>query len=118
MLKLNLHQALQSKGIENMNGFLHQCGIPYYTATRLIHNQVGSIPFKYLEKICIHLHCTPDELFIWTPDSENAISHPHPMQKLEPKAQSQTITQKIKQLPFDKIREINNYIDQLNNSQP
>ncbi len=115
MLKLNLQQALQSKGIENTNKFLHQCEIPYYTASRLLNNNVKSIPFKYLEKICLQLHCTIDDLFVWIPDKNSNTPDEHPMHKLIQKKASQTITQKIKQLPFEKIQQINNYIDELNN---
>ena len=115
MIKLNIQQALKNKGIENTNKFLHQCEIPYYTASRLLNNNVESINFKYLEKICLHLHCTIDDLFVWIPDSNNKTAEDHPLQKLAQKTTNQTITQKLKQLPFDKIEQINNYIDGLNN---
>ena len=115
MIKLNLLQALKSKGIENTNKFLHQCEIPYYTASKLLNNKVESINFKYLEKICLQLHCTIDDLFVWIPDTSNKSSENHPLYKLVEKPANETINQKIKQLPFDKIQQINNYIDELNN---
>ena len=115
MIKLNLQQALKSKGIENTNKFLHQCEIPYYTASKLLNNKVESINFKYLEKICLQLHCTVDDLFFWIPDADNKPSGNHPLYKLVKNTAKETINQKIKQLPFDKIQQINNYIDNLNN---
>jgi DNA-binding Xre family transcriptional regulator len=115
MIKLNIHQALKSKGIENTHQFLNQCEIPYHTASRLLNNNVDSINFKYLETICLHLHCTIDDLFVWIPGENHKTTTDHPMQKLAQKTANQTITQKIKQLPFDKIQQINNYIDELNN---
>ena len=115
MIKLNIRQALKSKGIENTHRFLMQCEIPYHTASRLLNNNVESINFKYLEKICLQLHCTIDDLFVWIPDSDNKPSANHPLQKLAQKTTNETITQKIKQLPFDKIQQINNYIDELKN---
>jgi DNA-binding Xre family transcriptional regulator len=116
MIRLNIHQALKSKGIENTHKFLNQCQIPYHTASRLLNNNVESINFKYLEKICLHLHCTIDDLFVWIPDDNNKTATHHPLQKLVQKTTDLTITQKIKELPFDKIQQINNYIDGLNNS--
>ncbi|WP_162126843.1 helix-turn-helix domain-containing protein [Flavobacterium phycosphaerae] len=94
MIKLNIRQALKSKGIENTHQFLNQCQIPYHTASRLLNNNVESINFKYLEKICLHLHCTIDDLFLWIPEDTKTISPNHPLQKLVQKAANQTITQK------------------------
>ena len=115
MIKLNLQQAIKDKGIENPSRFLNKCGIPYYTTSKLLNNQTESIPFKYLQLICLNLHCTPDDLFVWIPDPNNNAPDNHPLNKLMQKTESQTITQKIKQLPFEKIQQINNYIDELNN---
>ena len=114
MLKLDLHRAFADKGIENPNRFLRQCGITSYTASRLLTNSVNSISFKHLELICLGLNCTIDDLFLWKPDKHTAELKNHPLQKLTQRERQGNIGQKLKQLPFDKLEQVRNYLDQLN----
>lgn len=114
MIKLNLRHALKSKGIEDAHKFLKQCGITYHSASKMLNNNTESINFTYLEKICLELNCTVDDLLIWIPDANNKPHESHPLYKLEHKGSNETITQKIRKLPFDKVQQINNYIDNIN----
>ena len=115
MLILDLKRAITGKGIENPSLFLRQCGITSYTACRLLNNYNEGINFKHLELICYNLNCTIDDLFVWQPGKNTPDIKDHPLQKLKQKQSQVSIGQKIKQLPFDKIEELTNYIDQLKN---
>ena len=116
MLKLNLINAIHEKGIENPNRFLKECGIPPHTASRLLNNQKNSINFNHLEMICLSLNCTIDDLFIWQPGKSSLTADQlskHPLQKLKKNESKQSLHQKIKMLPFNKIEALKNFIDGL-----
>ncbi|MFH1004650.1 MAG: helix-turn-helix transcriptional regulator [Bacteroidota bacterium] len=114
MLSLNLQRAISDKGIENSSHFLRNCGITSYTASRLLNNRVESINFKHLELICLGLKCTIDDLFVWQPDKDTADIENHPLQKLKLKEHELNLNQKLKLLPFNKVKSLKNYIDKLN----
>jgi DNA-binding Xre family transcriptional regulator len=114
MLKLNLLRAISDKGVENPNRFLRDCGITSYTASRLLNDRIESINFKHLEIICLGLRCTINDLFVWKPDKNTVDADLQPLQKLKPKAKQGDLNQKLRQLPFDKMDELRNYLDKLN----
>ena len=114
MLKLDLQRAISEKGIENSNRFLRNCGITSYTSSRLLNNRLDSINFKQLERICLGLKCTIDDLFLWEADKDTVEIENHPLQKLKRNQTNENLKEKLKQLPFDKIEAVKNYIDKLN----
>jgi len=118
MLILNLKAIFADKGIENPSLFLRKCGLTTYTASRLLNNKVDSIYFKHLETICLGLKCSIDDLFLWLPDDETTNIENQPLQKLKPKVNDISLSQKLKELPFDKIEAIKNFIDKINSNNP
>jgi DNA-binding Xre family transcriptional regulator len=118
MLILNLRKAIIDKGFENPSLFLRQCGLAPYTASKLLQNNVDSINFKKLEQICLLLKCTIDDLFVWIPDDNSSGLDNHPLQKLKPKADKENINQIIRQLPFDKLDAVKEFLEKLNTDNP
>lgn len=114
MLKLNLHQIMAGRGIEKPGAFLGKCGINPSIASRLLNNKVQVINFKHQEAICLALNCTIDDLFVWIPDKSSSDLSRHPLQKLKQKEDTGNISQRIKQLPLDKLEEVKNFMDRLN----
>jgi DNA-binding Xre family transcriptional regulator len=116
MIRLDLKRLCDELGIENPNQFLIKCGIPAYTATRLLRNQQDTISFRYLETICLNLHCTLDDLFTYTPKDKP--QKDHPLNKLIRQKTKPSISSKLKGLTSDKLDQIRNFIDELEKSKP
>jgi DNA-binding Xre family transcriptional regulator len=116
MIRLDLKRLCDELGIENPNKFLRKCGITSYTATRLLSNQQDSIGFRYLETICLNLHCTIDDLFTYTP--KDKLQTNHPLNKLIRLKKKESISSKLKGLPSDKLDQIRNFIDEIEKTNP
>lgn len=116
MIRLDLKRVCDEQGIENPNKFLQKCGITSYTATRLLRNQQDNISFRYLETICLNLHCTIDDLFTYTP--KDKLQNDHPLNKLIRLKKKESISSKLKGLTSDKLDQIRNFIDEIEKSKP
>ena len=45
-----------------------QLGMSYTNFTRMVNNETQSIQYKNIEIMCLLLDCTPNDLFVLTPD--------------------------------------------------
>jgi DNA-binding Xre family transcriptional regulator len=113
MLKLDLQRIFEDKGIENPNQYLVKNGLTPHTVSRLLHNRVSSISFKHLEKICLLLNCTIDDLFAWeNPDKSDTLKD-HSLQKLKRGKKKGNIAGKLKALPASKLGQVRDFIEEL-----
>lgn len=103
MLTFNFHRILQARAISRPHKFLISHGISPSYATRLVKNCIRSIDVVNLEKLCLALNCTPNDLLQWTPpkDLDNADNHPLSALKHE----ENNIVLALKSLPPGKIKE-------------
>lgn len=115
MLQLQLSKVIKLRGIQDPIKFLVQEGFSYHMAHRLINNTADSVAFYNLEKLCIILNCTVDDLLLWTNEDNAAVSNTHPLNKL---AQSNVvnINKTLMQLPLDKIEQLEKMIQELKNT--
>lgn len=60
-MKLNIDALLKERG-KTRYWLAKQVGISYPTMTRLANNEGESTQFKTIEKLCIVLECTPNDL--------------------------------------------------------
>jgi len=113
MINLDLYRIFEERGIENPHAFLRKNGFTIHTTSRLLNNKLGSINYKKLEQLCMALNCTPDDIFKWSYKDESGLYKDHALQKLNRGKRKGLITQKLKQLPLDKMTEVRKYIDQI-----
>lgn len=106
MLKLNCKKVIDSRGIHDHLGHLQQNGISRHLAHRLIDKVTQRISLEILEKLCIALNCTPNDLLEWTPDKNNKETEWTAMSALKPKPQNANMSILLSRLPFDKLNEI------------
>lgn len=83
MISLNLHRIMLQKGITRSYTYLRHLGITHFVATKYIAGSYKSMKFKDIEKMCIAMHCTPNDLLEWR-KTENDIDLPltHPLKVL------------------------------------
>ncbi len=112
MLEMNLKTLLEGKGIENPQRYLVAGGLPYYTVSRLFNNKIQNVTYATLEKLCLICNCTLDELFVWTPTEEQANAN-IALQKLKAKPAKPSPVERIKNLPLEKLEQLQQFIDGL-----
>jgi DNA-binding Xre family transcriptional regulator len=113
MLSLAIKSLMEKRGIENPNQFLVKSGFNYYTASRVLNNVKGSVSFKHLEMLCIALHCSVEDLILWTPPKGMKNEDKHPLAKLKARKQKGNISSALKDLPPDKLDVVREYIEKL-----
>jgi len=113
MLKLDLHRIFEAKCIDDPYGFLRNAGFTVHTSHRLLHNHVGSISYRNLEALCLHLNCTIDDLFAWSPDNKHQVADTHAIHRLKRGARQGNMVQKLKQLPLDQLSKVRSFIEGL-----
>ncbi len=68
MIKNKLSEIMGRKRIK-MSEIARMTNIGYPTIQRIYHNQIKSIEFEKLDKLCNYLECTPNDILEFTPDN-------------------------------------------------
>lgn len=113
MLYLDLTTIMANRGIQKPLAHLVNSGFTYHTAHRLLNNTVDSISFKNLEQLCMVLHCSVEELFVWSKPKNQPSSAPHPLDKLSSQNKSTSLAEHLRTLSLDKLEELSRFADTL-----
>jgi len=112
-MKLNLKQLLRERQIEKPHAFLTKNGIPAHVAIKLLKDNNDRIQFVHLLQLCRILWCTPNQLFV-IDETETKKAHlpaHHPLLALQPRPDAPDILNKLRQLPLDKLNELNRFME-------
>ena len=116
MLYLHLDDLLDFKGIVKKRSFLAENGFSYLMAHRLLEKNKQKINLNHLELLCEILNCTPNDIMVWQPeDKHSKITKQHNLYKLLSKPKLSNVSNKIMQLPADKINKLQSFLDDLEN---
>jgi DNA-binding Xre family transcriptional regulator len=105
MLKFSLNKVASIRGIDKRYKFLVKNGFTPTTATKLSNGDVEYLRLDYLEKLSTLLNCTPNDFFEWTPDTRADDKPENPLQVIR-KSDSINLTETLRALPMDKLKEI------------
>jgi len=110
MLTYNIQRIFKARGVEKPYSFLRQHGFSNNFASRLKQNNIYRIDPRELEKLCVILHCTPNDLLEWTDDGEYTIDGSHPLRKLMSPDKNVDMNKTINSIPLNKVAEIEDLI--------
>lgn len=113
MLKFNPKNIFLLRGIEKTTAFLVRLGMDYSTASRFLKSKSQFVKIKDIEKLCIALNCTPNDLFEWKPDSNTVLPETHSLNALDKGDKVKKLQQIVKDIPADKLMEIEGLLDGL-----
>lgn len=114
MLIFNPNKIFALRGIEKPYSFLVRNGFGSTTASDLINIKKPLVRTEYLERLCILLNCTPNDLYEWKPDNKTNLTENHPLKTLQ-KAEIMQISEIIKDIPVEKLSDVQNLLNQLKN---
>jgi len=106
MLIYNFTRVFTARGIDKPRDFLIKNGFPRGIASRIAINKVGMIPMKHLEKVCLLLNCTPDDLIEWKPDDKKQDNPDTALYLLKTEQQSKSEAELLRGLPLHKLKEL------------
>lgn len=112
MLIYNLRRIMALRGIDKPHTFLVQNGFAASTASNMLAYYPVVFKVKSLEKLCVALKCTPNDLFEWQETEKSTVAANHPLQALV-REKPQAIAELVKDLPIEKLEELGEIISKM-----
>ncbi len=113
MLYFNLTRLLKLRGVERPYSWLVVNGFVPQTAVRWAKNDIGYMRPAQMEKICLLLNCTPNDLFDWREDGKTVVHDTHALRTLIKHAPDTTIQTTLRELPLDKLEKLGEMLAEL-----
>lgn len=105
MLTYNLKKHFKLRGITYPARYLMEIGFTKQIAYNIARDNFVSLSPEHLEKLCLALNCTPNDLMEWEPGKNVTNPETQSLQKLRP-VQFTDIRSFISSLPYEKMNEI------------
>jgi len=113
MLKFNPKNVFLLRGIQKTTGFLVKIGFSYPKASSFLESKSRFVQIKDIEKLCIALNCTPNDLFEWKPDTNTVLPDSHALNALLNTGETKNLQQLVKDIPAEKLKLIENLLEEL-----
>jgi len=117
MLYFNLTRLLKLRGVERPYSWLVANGFVPQTATRWAKNDIGYMRPQQIEKICLLLNCTPNDLFDWREDGKTVVHDTHALRTLTKQAPDTSVQTAVRELPLDKLEKLGEMLAELKSSE-
>jgi len=106
MLSYNFTRIFKARGIDHPFSYLVGLGYSANFATRVVNNRVERLNLTQLEKLCVQLRCTPNDLFSWHPGPKEQEIENHPLVSLRRTQSAVNLSQMLNAIPLDRLTEI------------
>ena len=110
MLIYNFKRVFKARGIDKPTNFLVEHGFPRGIASRMTNNKTDKIFLKYLEKACLILNCTPNDLIEWKPGNKKQDSADTALYALKKQQKGKGAEELLRGLPMSKLEELANLL--------
>ena len=114
MIHLNLKRIFKARGIEQPYKFLVKNGFVPFTAHKYKNGKVEHMRLDHIERLCILLNCTPNDVFEWTPNDLLDDNAGHPLQRIRRREKKIEINSLLAKLSLEKLEEIEKLIAERN----
>jgi len=118
MLKMNISRVLALKGIDNAYTYLKKHGYKHTKAYWLSKSLTQKVDIDDLERICLSLNCTPNDLFEWSPSTPENDIEGHALQTIRRKDAAVGLVKLVQGLPVEQMDEIEKMILEKVNKAP
>jgi DNA-binding Xre family transcriptional regulator len=112
MLRYNFTRVFRAKAITKPFSFLCKAGFSENFSSKVKNNRVNRLNLDLLERLCVCLGCTPNDIMEWVPDNNNILAGNHPLNELRRKEKVLDLTAAINSLPLSKLEEIEKMINE------
>jgi putative transcriptional regulator len=110
MLRFNLNALFKARGIAHPRTFMINAGISPTTAGTILQGKIKTMRLDHAEILCKALHCQPNDLLRWTPDTPDTLLIGHPLRKLNQSLSFVHLSQAIKTMPLDQLKKVSQFI--------
>ncbi|HEY0427404.1 MAG TPA: helix-turn-helix transcriptional regulator [Pyrinomonadaceae bacterium] len=113
MLVFNMRRVFALRGIDKPFMFLTKNGFASSTASNMLQFYPVVFKIKSLEKLCLALNCTPNDLFEWRDDKDDALHEKHALNNLRKAAVTAKLSDIVRDLPLEKMSEVETFLENL-----
>ena len=106
MLIYNFQRVFAARGIDKPTNFLVNHGFPRGIASRMATHNTDKIFLKYLEKACLVLNCTPNDLIEWRPDNKKQDNADTALYALKKEQKGKGAEELLRGLPMSRLEEL------------
>jgi hypothetical protein len=85
------------------------------TAGRLLHMQTEHVKIEHVQKLCLMINCTPNDLYEWRPAPGSSAAD-HPLETIKHGSAGATIDDFVREMPLEKLRDLESMLGQLKNA--
>ena len=110
MIKYNFERIFRARGIARPFSFLQRNGFSDNFASRINNNRVARLDMKQLERLCLLLKCTPNDIMEWNPESVTDLDKSHPLNEIRRPIAEVDMVKTISSIPLCQLEEIENLI--------
>lgn len=114
MLRLSVRPLLEFRGEKPSVKYLQSLGIPYHTARYLLSDYVTGFNIDTIEKICIALKCTPNDIVFYRQGATELPAH-HPLKELDEERFRNDIQDNLKKLGSEELLLVKEHLKALVN---
>ena len=113
MLLFNPKKVFALRGIQKTTNYLVTMGFSYVKASSFLKSKSQFVKIKDIERLCVALNCTPNDLFEWKADNNAVLPENHSLNALDKGGQTKNLQQMIKDVPSDKLALVENLLNGL-----
>ncbi|HJV79002.1 MAG TPA: helix-turn-helix transcriptional regulator [Paludibacter sp.] len=111
MLKVNILRVCSIRSINKPLSFFRNHGFSPASATRIAGGYMNSFSLETIEKLCLSLNCTPNDLLEWIPSKDMAANTTHSLNTLKRNEAFLTnVTQLVNSASLEKLERIQEII--------
>lgn len=111
MLKVNILRVCRMRSINKPLSFFRNHGFSSASATRLAGGYMNSFSLETVEKLCLALNCTPNDLLEWVPSKDMTANATHSLNGLKRNETFLTnVTQLVNNASLEKLEKLQEII--------
>ncbi len=110
MLQYNFTRIFYARGIEKPSSYLQKNGFSENFTRKIISGDVRALRLSSLEKLCLILQCTPNDVIEWIPDEGSKVDEKHPLNKIKKNDKVVDILKTLNSVPIDMLEKIEKVI--------
>jgi hypothetical protein len=88
-------------------------GFNHDTAKAIVSGRLQQFTYYQIEILCIHLYCTPSDLFIYQPERHHKLPADHPLLRIKSGKPLPKLNKTIASLPVELLPKLQEYVDSL-----
>jgi len=110
MIIYRFDRIFKARGIDKPFALLQKAGFSANFSSKIKNSRVSRLSLKQIERLCLLLKCTPNDLMAWIPDKDEHYSDNHPLNELRMSESEIDMVKIINSIPLGKLELIEQLI--------